>query len=87
MGREEDPCRAYETLEAYIGKLLKGEGYVDKLGGLTSEGRAFLRKILRFMAERRLGCISTVRELYSRLDKVESVYECLRSYLDYCRRR
>lgn len=86
MEGKEGLCREYEELEDYIARLLTGEGYVDKLGGLTSEGRAFLRKILRFMAEKGLGCVSVVRELYRRLDKVESVYGCIRDYLDYCRR-
>lgn len=80
-----DLCGMYEKLLKDLSVIVETRGYLDKRGVLTSEGRAYLMSVIRYMVSNRLRCIETVRELMERFSKIESVYECLRDALDSCR--
>ncbi|HWQ17079.1 MAG TPA: hypothetical protein VNL13_04510 [Sulfolobales archaeon] len=82
---EEDLCALYEKLLRDLSIIVETQDYLDKRGALTSEGRAYLISIIRYMAINRLRCIEVVKQLLERFSKIESVYECIQNALDSCR--
>ncbi len=82
---ERDLCALYEKLLRDLSIIAETRDYLDKRGVLTSEGRAYLISIIRYMAINRLRCIDVVRQLLERFSKIESVYECIQNALDSCR--
>lgn len=84
-GGDRDPCASYEKLLKDLSVIAETQRYLDKRGSLTSEGRAYLISVIRYMAINRLRCIEAVRQLLDRFSKIESVYECIQDALDSCR--
>jgi len=72
-----NPCEAYARVARDL-EILRSSGlYIDRRGGLTSEGRALLAMIRRFLAINRLACIEIAREAMMRSEKLESLYICI----------
>ncbi len=78
-------CAMYEKLIKDLSIIAETREYLDRNGALTSEGRAYLVSIIRYMAINRLRCIEAVKQLMERFSKIESVYECIQNALDNCR--
>lgn len=80
-----DLCDLYKKVMEDLKRISQNPGYIDRRGGLTSEGRAYIASIARYMARNRLGCLEILWELRDRLDKLESLYQCIQSYMEECR--
>ncbi|MDT7887442.1 MAG: hypothetical protein RQ885_00520 [Desulfurococcales archaeon] len=84
MTDREDLCILYRRVLEDLMRIHSMRNYVDKRGGLTSEGRAYLATIARYMAKNRLRCIEILWELRDRLDKIESLYQCIENHIQKC---
>lgn len=73
----ENPCKAYDMVARDLEILRSSGPYIDRRGGLTSEGKALLAIIRRFLAINRLACIEIAREAMMRPEKLESLYTCI----------
>lgn len=73
----ENPCKLYARVARDLEILRSSVPYIDKRGGLTSEGRALLAMIRRFLTINRLECIEIAREAMRRPEKLESLYTCI----------
>jgi hypothetical protein len=81
---DKDLCGLYRKVIEDLRRISQTPGYIDKRGGLTSEGRAYIAIIARYMARNRLGCLEILWELRDRLDKIESLYQCIQNHIERC---
>jgi len=77
-------CQHYRRVLEYLGRISSSPWYIDRRGGLTSEGRAYLASIARYMARNKLGCIEILWEAVGRPEKLESLYRCVEAYIEGC---
>jgi len=80
----EERCQHYRRVIEQLHRLSSTPGYIDRRGGLTSEGRAYLASIARYMARNRLGCLEILWQVRDRPEKLESLYQCVEANIEKC---